>query len=169
MGPPKYERDVKSFEMLQQQGRFEPLKKLKRVKDSPAIIAASGLAGVLGAFFPTAQGWVLEKSIIVMDMEVSARSLGLFAVSKLLFLPATVVCVLGLLALKPKFATRKTGILAIVASLGTMGAWFFQKSTIDQLSVMGVGPAIGLFLLLVSGLGGLLGGSLLVAFPPKKT
>ena len=137
------------------------------MKDSPAIIMASGLAGVLGAFFPTAQGWVLEKSIIVMETEISARSLGLFTVSKLLFLPALTLALLGFIAMKPKFATRTIGIFTLIASLGTLGAWFFQKATIDQLSIVGVGPAIGLFLLLVSGLGGLLGGGLLVAFPPK--
>ena len=139
------------------------------MKDSPAIILAAGLAGVLGAFFPTAEGWVLEQSVMVMDFEVSAQSLGLFTVSKILFLPSLVMAVVGAVAMKPKFATRGVGIVASLSALGALLAWFIQESTVDQLSVVGVGPAIGLFLLLMSGLGGLVGGGLLAAFPPAET
>ena len=137
------------------------------MKDSPAIILASGLAGLFGAFFPTAEGWVLEQSFNVMGVQLSAQSLGLLVVSKLLFLPALVTAVLGGIAMKPRFAKPAVGVLATIASLASLGAWFFQKSAIDQLAIAGVGPAIGLFLLLVSGAGGLLGGILLAVWPPK--
>jgi len=138
------------------------------MKDSPAIILASGLAGLLGAFFPTAQGWVLDQSVMVMGVEVSAQSLGFFTVSRLLFAPALVVTILGALAMKPRFAVRGVGVAAAFLSLGTLLAWYFQKATIEQFSLVGVGPALGLFLLLVSGLGGVGGGLILAAFPPRQ-
>jgi hypothetical protein len=138
------------------------------VKDSPAIILASGLAGLLGVFFPTAQGWVLDQSLVVMGTELSVESLGLFAVSRLLFLPSLIQVVLGALAMRKKFATRFVGIFATLSAAATMLAWLFQRATIDQLSIVGVGPSIGLFLLLVSGLGGLLGGAMLVISPQNQ-
>lgn len=137
------------------------------MKDSPAIILASGLAGLLGAFFPTAQGWVLEQSFNVLGTELSAQSLGLMVVSKLFFLPALATAILGAIAMKERFAKPPVGVLSALCSVATLGSWYFQKATIDQLSIVGVGPAIGLFLLLVSGLGGLGGGLLLAAWPPK--
>ena len=135
------------------------------MKDSPAIILASGLAGLLGSLLPTAQGWVLDQSITLMDVEISAQSLGFFTVSRLLFLPSLVMTILGAAAMKKRFATQGMGIVVVLTGLSTMLAWYLQKATIDQLSIVGVGPSAGLFLLLVSGLGGLLGGSMLTYAP----
>lgn len=137
------------------------------MKDSPAIILASGLAGLLGAFFPTASGWVLEQSVEILGLEISAEKLGFFTVSRLLFVPPLLCTVLGALAMSSKFAGRKIGVLTVFGSLATMAAWLVHKTMIDQLSIVGVGPAFGLFLLFVSGLGSLLGGVLLIALPPK--
>ena len=80
------------------------------MKDSPAIILAAGLAGVLGAFFPTAEGWVLEQSVMVMDFEVSAQSLGLFTVSKILFLPSLVMAVVGARRRNSRSRVRAMGV-----------------------------------------------------------
>ena len=136
------------------------------MKDSPAIIVASGLAGLVGGFFPVAQGWVLEQSIDVMGVEISAESLGLFVVSRLLFLPSLFLLVLGAVAMKwERFGNRALATACLMASLCTLGAWYLQKATIDGLSVVGVGPSFGFFLLLVSGLGGLLGATLLLISP----
>ena len=138
------------------------------VKDSPAIIVASGLAGLVGGFFPVAQGWVLEQSIDIMGVEVSAESLGLFVVSRLLFVPSLALLLLGAVALKwERFANRGLALTSLLAAFCTLGAWYVQKATIDGLSVAGVAPALGLFLLLVSGLGGLLGATLLLISPPQ--
>jgi hypothetical protein len=142
-------------------------KNLRRVKDSPAIILASGLAGLAGAAFPTAQGWVLDQSVTVMGMQISAQSLGFFTVSRLLFVPVLLTTILGGVAMKQGYATRAVGVLASVTAMGTLLGWYFQKAAIDQFSIVGVGPALGLFLLLVSGLGGLAGGLLLAAWPPE--
>lgn len=139
------------------------------MKDSPAIILASGLAGMVGAFFPTASGWILEQSFNFMGWELSAQSLGLFTASRLLYLPPLFLTILGAVAMSPKMATRKVGVVALLASLATLTGWLFQKSLIDRLSEVGVGPSIGLFLLLVSGLGGLAGSLLLTAWPPKQS
>ena len=130
---------------------------------------ASGLAGLVGGFFPVAQGWVLEQSVVLMGMEISAESLGLFVVSRLLFVPSLVLLVLGAMAMKwSRYASRGIGVACTVAAICSLGAWFFQKMTIDSLSVAGVGPALGLFLLLVSGLGGLLGSILLLVYPQNS-
>lgn len=138
------------------------------VKDSPAIIVASGLAGVLGGAFPTAQGWFLDTSLTFMDFELSAQSLGLFTVTKLMFMPALATLVLGLVAMKQSLAGRVLGCLTILSGLGTLLSWLIQKTAIDQLSIVGVGPAFGLFLMLVSGIGALLGGVLLLLWPLNK-
>ena len=135
------------------------------MKDSPAVILASGLAGVFGALFPTAQGWLLDQSLTIFDVELSLQSTGLFVVSRLLFLPSLVLLVLGAVAMKKSFASRSVGVASGLASMFVILAWFFQKSAIDQLSVVGIGPSLGLFLLLVSGLGGLLGSLLLIIWP----
>lgn len=136
------------------------------MKDSPAIIVASGLAGLVGGFFPVAQGWVLEQSIDLMGTEISAESLGLFVVSRLLFLPSLFLLVLGAVAMKwERFGSRGLATACLMTSLCTLAAWYVQKATIDGLSVVGVGPSLGLFLLLVSGLGGLLGATLLLISP----
>lgn len=138
------------------------------MKDSPAIILASGLAGLAGVWFPTAQGWILDQSLTVMDTEISAHSLGFFNVSKFLFLPSLLVAILGALTMLSKRCQKRSfGLATCVFSLGTLGAWYLQKVTVEHFSVVGVGPALGLFLLLVSGLGGLIGGGLMVAWPPK--
>jgi len=100
-----------------------------------------------------------------MDVEISAQSLGFFTVSRLLFLPSLVMTILGAAAMKKRFATQGMGIVVVLTGLSTMLAWYLQKATIDQLSIVGVGPSAGLFLLLVSGLGGLLGGSMLTYAP----
>ena len=141
----------------------------QRVKDAPAIILASGLAGVFGAFFPTAQGWLLDQSLSVFDVELSLQSTGLFVVSRLLFLPSFCVLILGGVAMKKSFASRFLGSLSALASLFVLLAWFFQKNAIDQLSVVGIGPSLGLFLLLVSGVGGLFGSFLLMVWPQNRT
>ena len=139
------------------------------MKDSPAIIVASGLAGLVGGFFPVAQGWVLEQSVSVMGMELSAESLGLFVVSRILFLPSLIMLVLGGMAMRwNRYANRGLAAACLVAALCSLGAWSFQKMTIDSLSVAGVGPALGLFLLMVSGLGGLLGSILLLVSPQSS-
>jgi hypothetical protein len=139
------------------------------MKDSPAVIVASGLAGLVGGFFPLAQGWVLEQSVVLMGVEISAENLGLFAVSRLLFLPSLVMLVLGAVAMKwSRYASRGVALVSLVAALCSLGAWYFQKMTIESLSVAGVGPALGLFLLLVSGVGGLLGSILLLGFPQNS-
>jgi hypothetical protein len=130
---------------------------------------AAGLAGLVGGFYPVAQGWVLEQSVEVMGMEISAQSMGLFVVTRLLFLPSLIMLILGVVAMTwSKLANRGTAVACLVAALCTLGAWYFQKSTIDSLSVAGVGPALGLFLLLVSGLGGLLGSTLLLVSPQNS-
>lgn len=139
------------------------------MKDSTAVIVASGAAGLMGGFFPAAQGWVLDQSLTIMGTELSAQSFGLFAVSRLLFLPALVLTIVGGVAMaRPQLANRATGVLCILASLGTLIAWYLQKAAIDQFSVVGIGPSLGLFLLLVSGLGGLVGGLLLTVFPHNE-
>ena len=88
------------------------------VKDSPAIILASGLAGLLAAALPTADGWILEQSLHVMGAELSLQSLGLFTVSLFLYLPSLVLTVVGAITMKPRFAKRGLGILAVLSALG---------------------------------------------------
>lgn len=115
-----------------------------------------------------AQGWVLEQSIDLMGMVISAESTGLFVVSRLLFVPSLVMLVLGAICMKlPNYANRAMAVACLLSSVFALGAWYFQKSTIDAMSIVGIGPALGLFLLLVSGLGGLLGSILMLLFPPK--
>lgn len=139
------------------------------MKDSPAIVLAAGLAGMVSAFFPLVQGWLFEQSFDVMGYQLSAASLGILTVSPILFLPPLTIAILGGLAMyRQRFANRWVGALTVAASVVTLGGWYLQKSAIDRLSIVGAAPTLGLFLLLVSGLGGLIGGALLLAVPPAE-
>ena len=137
------------------------------MKDSPAIACASGLLGVLGFFCPVASGEVLDYSFSVLGETLSLESLGFFSASKLVFVPSLLTFLLGGWAVYREKYSRGEAFLTVFLSLLTLLAWMFQKTMIEQLSLLGVSASLGLFLLGIGGLSGLVAGALGFFWPQE--
>lgn len=139
------------------------------MKDSSAIACASGLLGVVGFFCPVASGEALNYSFSLLGETISLESLGFFSVSKLVFVPSLLTFLLGAWAVYKGTFSRIQAGFTVVLSILTLLAWFFQKTMIEQLSLLGISASLGLFLLAIGGLSALVAGLAGLVWPQEAS
>lgn len=121
------------------------------MKDAPVVAVAAGLAGLVGLFVPLAGGEVLNYSLEFGGRSYSLESLGLFSVSRLIFLPSLLTVLVGGYSMwRGRFQRSQAAAVTICACL-TLAAWLLQRSMIARLSIVGVSASFGLTLLGTSG------------------